>query len=65
MKELTSLREQLVNKNQELQVGGTRFLWQYVPQLQKSIFGLALDRTGSLWLKPWSRLNDSEVVQLS
>lgn len=54
MKELTSLREQLVNKNQELKVGGTRFLWQYVPQLQKSTFGLALDTTSSLWLKPES-----------
>lgn len=27
-KELTALREQLVNKSQELEVGGTNFLWQ-------------------------------------
>lgn len=32
-KELTALREQLVNKSQELEVGGTNFLWQSGPPL--------------------------------
>ena len=31
MKELTTLREQLVSKSEELKVGGTDFLWQYEP----------------------------------
>ncbi len=37
-KELTALREQLVNKSQELKVGGTNFLWQSGPQSQKVSF---------------------------
>lgn len=37
-KELTALREQLVNKSQELEVGGTNFLWQSGPPLSKVSF---------------------------
>lgn len=37
-KELTVLREQLVNKTQELKVGGTNFLWQSGPQSRKVSF---------------------------
>lgn len=37
-KELTALREQLVNKSQELEVGGTNFRWQYGPQSRKVFF---------------------------
>lgn len=34
-KELTALREQLVNKSQELKVGGANFMWQCGPQIWK------------------------------
>lgn len=37
-KELTALREQLVNKSQELEVGGTNFLWQSGLLLSKVSF---------------------------
>jgi len=51
-KELTTLREQLVSKSQELQVGRTNFLWQYGPQIQKSLFCVASNTTSIPWLKP-------------
>ena len=37
-KELTALREQLVNNSQELKVGGTNFLWQCGASESKSLF---------------------------
>lgn len=37
-KELTALREQLVNKSQELKVGGTNFRWQSGPKSRKVPF---------------------------
>lgn len=43
-KELTALREQLVNKSQELQVGGTDFQWQS---------GLQSRKVSSVW--HWTR----------
>lgn len=39
-KELTALREQLVNKSQELKVGGTNFRWQSGPQSRKVFFSV-------------------------
>lgn len=32
-KELTALREQLVNKSLQLKVGGTNFMWKCEPQM--------------------------------
>lgn len=49
-KELTALREQLVNKSQELKVGGTNFLWQLGLSVKKSLFCVALNTTSPLWL---------------
>lgn len=37
-KELTALSEQLVNKSQELEVGGTNFPWQSGPPIAKVSF---------------------------
>lgn len=42
-KELAALREQLVNKSQELQVGGTNFRWQLGLGVKKSLFCVALE----------------------
>lgn len=45
-KELTALREQLVNNSQELKVGGAHFLWRSGPsESKKSLFCVARNTT--------------------
>lgn len=46
--ELTALREQLVNKSQELKVGGTIFCGSLVLRVKKSLFCVALNMTSPL-----------------
>lgn len=44
-KELTALREQLVNRSQGLKVGGTNFLSSVCLRGEKSLFCVALNTT--------------------
>lgn len=49
-KELTALREQLVNNSQELKVGGTNLRGSLGLGVKKSLFCVALNTTSPLWL---------------
>lgn len=57
-KELTALREQLVNKSQELEVGGTNFLWQSGLLLSK--VSLLRGTTSGLSLGGMNHLEEKE-----